>query len=90
MGHIQFNGTQEEWDALVKRNKQITMEQQTGVDWLVKEFGLEDFKATIMLAKAKEKEHIAKAWDAGNHQYFSSNEDFDNGEEYYEENYKNK
>ena len=29
MGDIQFNGTQEEWDALLKSNKQINMQQQT-------------------------------------------------------------
>lgn len=43
-------------------------------------------------AKAMEKEQIAKAWDGGHHQYFSSkitNEDFENGEEYYEEQYGN-
>lgn len=38
-----------------------------------------------------EKEQISKAWDDGNYQYFCSvrtNEDFDNGYEYYEEQYK--
>ena len=28
MGNIQFNGTPEEWDALVKKNKQITMNKE--------------------------------------------------------------
>ena len=31
MGDNQFNGTQEEWDALVKKNKYKTM---TAVEWL--------------------------------------------------------
>ena len=31
MGDAQFNGTPEEWDALVKKNKK----KQTAVEWLV-------------------------------------------------------
>ena len=73
------------------------MAQQTAVDWMVKQLRMQTPLYTkeqiIEIAKEMEKENIAKAWDAGNHQYFCSkitNEDFDNGEEYYEENYKNK
>lgn len=76
------------------------MAQQTAmqelIEWL--KVGWKDEDAETIIKKAnqllpKEKEHIAKAWDAGHHQYFCSkitNEDFNNGDEYYEENYKNK
>jgi len=37
------------------------MKQQTAIDWLVKEFNLEEFKATIEFAKAKEKAQIIDA-----------------------------
>jgi RNase P subunit RPR2 len=75
------------------------MAQQTAVDWLVNQVNSDCLNSTFIQpklidqAKQMEKENIAKAWDAGNYQYFCSkitNEDFDNGEEYYEENYKNK
>jgi hypothetical protein len=35
---------------------------QTAVEWLVKEFNLEEFKASVELAKAKEKEQIIDAY----------------------------
>ena len=35
---------------------------QTAVEWLVKEFGLEDYKASVELAKQKEKEQIMNAY----------------------------
>jgi HSP20 family molecular chaperone IbpA len=41
------------------------MKQQTAVEWLIKEFNLEEFKATIEFAKAKEKEQIEEAYDEG-------------------------
>ena len=41
------------------------MKQHTAVEWLVKEFNLEEFKATIEFAKAKEKEQIVKAFNEG-------------------------
>ena len=71
------------------------MAQQTAMQEAIeylKSFNLEA-SAIILEVKflEKEKEHIAKAWDAGNHQVFNYNilyEYFDNGEEYYEENYK--
>ena len=59
-------------------------------DGIVRERMINSFLIDAEQAEAIEKEHIAKAWDAGNHQYFCSkitNEDFNNGEEYYEENY---
>ena len=86
-------------------NKQMVdklkRERMTATEWFAEQieqhlltFGNISLKVLSILkkeAKSIEKEHIAKAWDAGNHQYFCSkitNEDFDNGEEYYEENYK--
>jgi hypothetical protein len=35
--------------------------RQTAVDWLVKEFNLEEYEATIKLAKSIEKEQIIDA-----------------------------
>jgi hypothetical protein len=66
------------------------MSQQTAVEWLVKEFGLEDFKATIMFAKAKEKEQIIDSYSFG---YTNGFDDaklpipirVDDGEQYYNE-----
>lgn len=42
------------------------MAQQTAVEWLVKEFNLEEYKASIEFAKAKEKEQILNAYNRGN------------------------
>ena len=63
---------------------------QQAIDYL-KSFNLEA-SAIILEDKflEKEKEHIAKAWDAGKHQYFSfgiPEIEFNNGEEYYDINY---
>lgn len=71
----------------------MLQQNMTAVEWLesLHKQGIL-IKKSFELAKVIEKENISKAWDAGNHQYFCSkitNEDFDNGEEYYEENYKN-
>ena len=38
------------------------MAQKTAVDWLIKEFNLEEYKATIEFAKAKEKEQITNTY----------------------------
>jgi len=35
---------------------------QTAVDWLVQEFGLDDYKASIEFAKQKEKQQIMDAY----------------------------
>jgi hypothetical protein len=42
-------------------SKDRLYKQQTAVDWLVKEFNLEEYKASIEFAKAKEKEQILNA-----------------------------
>ena len=56
---------------------------QTAVEWLIKEFNLEEFKATIEFAKAKEKEQIIDAFDSG------LNYDYDESETYYNKTYPN-
>lgn len=57
------------------------MKQQTAVDWLIKEFNLQEFKATIEFAKSKEKEQIIDAFDSG------LNYDYDEAETYYNKTY---
>jgi len=54
---------------------------QTAVDWLVKELNLEEFKATIEFAKAKEKEQIIDAFNSG------LAYDYDEAETYYNKTY---
>jgi len=39
--------------------------KQTAVEWLIKEFNLEPFEATIKLAKSMEREQILKAYQDG-------------------------
>ena len=41
------------------------MNKQTAVEWLIKEFNLEPFEATIELAKSMEKAQILKAYQDG-------------------------
>lgn len=55
----------------------------TAVEWLVKVFNLEEFKATIEFAKAKEKEQIIDAFDSG------LAYDYDDSETYYNKTYPN-
>ena len=57
------------------------MKQQTAVEWLIKEFNLEEFKATIEFAKAMEKEQIIDAFDSG------LAYDYDEAETYYNKTY---
>jgi hypothetical protein len=59
------------------------MKQQTAVEYLIKEFNLEEFKATIEFAKAKEKEQIIDAFDSG------LEYDYDDSETYYNKTYPN-
>jgi hypothetical protein len=59
------------------------MKQQTAVEWLIKEFNLEEFKATIEFAKAKEKGQIIDAFDSG------LAYDYDESETYYNKTYTN-
>jgi hypothetical protein len=73
----------------------------TAVEWLFKEldengnwFGFaEEIQSILNKAKAMEKEQISKAWNDGDYAYFYSKEtgrDFENGEQYYNETFKNK
>ena len=55
------------------------MAQQTAVDWLVKELGLEEFIATVEFAKEKEKQEIMNAYnDGADHMVESKYEGMDN------------
>lgn len=66
MGDMQFDGTQEEWDALVKKNKSKSM---TAVEWIVdqmlSEGHKEMWKDMIQQAKQMEKEQIIEAYCQG-------------------------
>ena len=76
MGDMQFNGTPEEWDALVKKNRETTIAQdiskmettQTAVQWLALRYHHRQgylSQEDIEQAKAMEKEHIEKAKSDG-------------------------
>lgn len=69
--------------------------KQTAVEWLIKEFNLENFEATCNFAKAMEKEQIFEAWDNG----FANGYDLgkyndecspEDAEQYYNETYESK
>ena len=71
------------------------MAQQTAMQEAIKYLKLFNLEASAIILEdkflEKEKEHIAKAWDAGYYGYFSLGMreiEFNNGEEYYEKNYK--
>ena len=65
MGDAQFNGTPEEWDALVKKNKK----KQTAVEWLIEtiKLGLSEKGMITAFDKAleMEKEQIMQAFANG-------------------------
>jgi hypothetical protein len=67
------------------------MKRQTAVDWLVKEFSLENFTATIELVKQKEKEQMYNAWKKSaiqNSEYDIIDEiEYDVFENYYNQTY---
>ena len=73
------------------------MAQQTAVEWLFEQltstwYDTNSSQDIFKQAKEMEKEQILQAWDDGNYQYFCSkitNEDFENGYEYYDEKYNN-
>lgn len=56
--------------------------KQTAVDWLIKEFNLESYKATIALVKEMEKQQIIDAYDV------PWQSDVKNGENYYNKTFK--
>ena len=68
MGDMQFNGTPEEWEELVNKNK-MSNQKQTVVEWLVETFkitnvDLSHHKLIIEQAKEMEKEqsHLYSAF----------------------------
>lgn len=48
--------------------------RQTAVDWLVKEFNLEHFEATVRFAKEMEKQQHFETWDNGMDEILSMDE----------------
>lgn len=83
------NLTAVEWliEQLVELDKELDGRRKSDDSTVIKINPTKIYKQ----AKQMEKEQIVKAWDGGNYQYFCSvrtNEDFDNGYEYYEEQYK--
>ena len=64
------------------------MAQQTAVEWLIKEFNLEEYKVTIEFAKAKEKEQITNAWLNGDaDSMYDPKQLQEQAEQYYNETY---
>ena len=73
--------------------------KQTAVDWLIEDlgeyfpWGIGGIEYLIKQAKEMEKKQIIKAFDDGDYNYHYSKKtgnDFENGEEYFEELYGNK
>lgn len=71
--------------------------KQTAVQWLEymyingENYSVEAVMEWFKQAKQIEKEQIVNAWDDGDYSYFYSKEtgnNFENGEEYYNENYE--
>lgn len=69
MGDMQFNGTPEEWDALVKKNKQKTM---TAVDWFKQQLSTcslneidDNINEWFKVAKQKEQDQRARDYNEG-------------------------
>ena len=80
MADTQFNGTPEEWDALVKKNKK----KQTAVEWLIEKleiFATEDEMNFIEQAKEMEMQQIIDAYETSHISMMTS-------EQYYNETYK--
>jgi len=64
------------------------MAQQTAVEWLVKEFGLESYKASVWLALGKEKQQIKQAFIDGDGGYSPDNGNVERmADDYYKINY---
>ena len=62
--------------------------KKTAVEWLVKEFNLEEFRATIDFAKSKEKEQITEAFKKGVSYWNGDEWKLIDIEGYYNETYK--
>ena len=101
--NVNFIGTQEEWDALVEKNKLRlkAMKKQTAVDFFYWELiqridftpmgGWDVINNILEQAKAMEKEQIMEAVDVGFDDGSNFIEDikFANSEQYYNETYGN-
>jgi hypothetical protein len=66
MGNMQFNGTPEEWEALVKKNKMINKTKQTAVEWLIENENylysqLMSLKINIIECEKKYKQSVQQA-----------------------------
>jgi len=59
--------------------------RQTAIDWLVKEFNLEEYEATIKLAKSMEKEQIIEAYEQGESEWTPF--EFKTAQDYYTSTY---
>ena len=72
-GNVNFIGTQEEWDALVEKNKLrlLAMKKQTAVEWLVEQLAYHyssiNINNTVIFedAKAMMNEQIMDAYFSG-------------------------
>jgi hypothetical protein len=60
------------------------MAQQTAVEWLVKEFNLESYKASVEFALQKEKEQMLDAYNSDRYPWSKQN-----ALKYYNETYSN-
>ena len=93
-GNVNFIGTQEEWDALVEKNKLrlSAMKKQTAVDWLEEQRKWSVItNEHIEQAKAMEKEQIINTYHEGR---FSGQTNWSAGnditaEQYYTSTYNN-
>ena len=90
---MQFNGTPEEWEELVNKNK-TSNQKQTAVEWLIGQIkkdiiGLEyDYADELKQAKEMEREQIITAWGYGWLNDYKSDDDVkDSAEQYYNEIY---
>lgn len=61
------------------------MAQQTAVQWLIKEFNLESYEASVKFALEKEKEQIEWAWVNG--KISTMNQEDKISQQYYQETY---
>lgn len=67
------------------------MKRQTAVEFLIKEFNLKDYEATIKLAKSIEKEQIIDAFEEGENNsidYFVPENRITESEQYYNETFE--
>ena len=97
MGDMEFNGTPEEWDALVEKNKltQSYMKKQTAFNWLHQKFATlsqeqleQNINILFMQAKAIEKEQIIEAYKIGFNEGLQIITKYEDVEQYYTSTYE--